>query len=82
MVAAQPVGDNVNPWSVSSLRTTLSIYSAGPLAVPLAYVLGQSAIKNVAASSAIHMSMIGEVLFGGVRRYKFLGRFYLLRRLQ
>ena len=81
-MAAQPAGDNVNPWSVSSLGTTLSIYSAGPLAVPLAYVLGQSAIEHVAASSAINMSMLGEVLFGGVSRYKFPGRFYLLRRLQ
>ena len=64
-MAAQSAGDNVNPWSVSSLGTTLSIYSAGPLAVPLAYVLGQSAIKNVAASSAINMSMLGEVFVRG-----------------
>ena len=65
-MAAQPAGDNVNPWSVSPLGTTLSIYSAGPLAVPLAYVLGQSAIKIVAASSAIHMSMLDEVFCSGV----------------
>ncbi len=67
-MAAQPAGDNVNPLVGVLLGDNFvkSINSVGPLAVPLAYVLGQSAIKNVAASSAIHMGMLDEVFCSGV----------------